>query len=630
MRLARGNRFWAVAAAWLLVATASYAAEGVPEAAAERRLVSWVGNDVGICLQLDDLAQRLADFVESPLAQRLHRFQPIATWRDLHRARLSVLRGEIERRTGANVRDLVKQLFGREVLFAIWPPSDPAGGQPAALLLAESTDRTVMQRTLERLVAARRQAGRWRGKRTIEVAGEAFTIDSVIADDDRSAFFVTSADDVAMIATSEALLVSALGRRADAGATDPSRAVQDSVSLASSPAYLAASERLSPRAVATLFVNPRAWDTALEADLKTKKPGSEEARSQAVLLAAWRETQYVAGSLSFAPHLGAELAWGWQADDLPDPVREVAASLEGRSELFDVVPADALIAVVAHADVGRLVRYMIAGEWQKSAAAPLGSATPSNRPDQNGSILMWALTAGLGPDWVGYLMPPGQTSSAGDTSSPVDLVLGVQTRPLESDGNRPALALSIEPLLHALSSAAVEAANRQAGAQVASIKSYESDATADVRRRITVASGIMPGRPTQDVAYCVDDKDRFWVSSSAPCLAQAAVEGGERLVDDAAIQAALGRDGKPSGLVYVNLAGWRRLAAKGRSAVDFLWQGRDLDERAKEQQFQELLALVRLADRLLFTSHVDGSTVHLAVTISADGSASGNGLRDRD
>ena len=613
MRLARHGLVWAIAASLLFAAAETNAliaaaADSVPPAN-EHRLPAWIGNDVGLCLEFDNLAQQSSDFYEGPLAKRLRDFPPIAVSREQYRPQLAVIRGEIERRTGATARDLVTCLLSREVLFAIWPPVDPVADKPSALVLAEAADADLMRLTLDKLVTARRQAGRWRGQRAVEIGGESFAIDAVAADDDQSEFYITSAGNVAMIATSEPLLRSVLERRAE-----PEKKPS---SLAASPVYLSAGERLVAGAAARLFINPRAWDDALAADLKTKQPGSDEARSQAVVVAAWRATEYVAGALHLTPRLGAELAWKWRADDLPDPLREVAASFVGPSEFVNDLPADALAAFAGHADVGRLVRHAIAERWQKFADARASAAGPPAR-SQNEDIFVWALAAGLEKDWGGYLIPTRRAPAEGGAPHlPVDLVLGIQTRPLEPDGNRPALAQNVEPFVHALLSAAVEAANRRSGSPVAAIESVESDRPANGGRRVTVVSGIVPDRPGQELAYCVEH-DRFWLGTSAASLERVPATAGERLLDDAAIQSQLGSRGIPSGLVYVNLAGWRKLASRGRATLDFLWQGRHLDARTKDQQYQELLALLRLADRLLLTSRVDESTVQISVGIAAD------------
>src|SRR5581483_8025746 len=189
-------------------------------------------------------------FRESRLYAGILGLPPVAEWLSQHRPGLTLLAGEIERRTGVTPRDVAKKLLRRQALLTIWPPHNPLTDKPSALLVAESTDGQLMRRSLERLIAARRQAGRWRGRHTVTVAGETFAIDVVVSDEEQSEFFITSVGDIALFATNESLLRDVLQRRA----------AVEQASLATCPAYVAAAQRLASANAARLFINPRAWD----------------------------------------------------------------------------------------------------------------------------------------------------------------------------------------------------------------------------------------------------------------------------------------------------------------------------------------------------------------------------------
>lgn len=575
------GRFIALATLILLPGHIVAAETGTVSPQPHARLVTWLDDDVGLCLELDQLAEQWGKFSESRLHAGIVRFPPIADWLSEHRPELTFLKQEIERRSGISARDVGTKLLGRQVVFAIWPPSDPLTDKPTALLLAESTDGKLMRQSLDKLIAARREAGRWRGRRTLEVGGDAVVVDVVVPDDEVSEFFITSLGDVALIASGEALVQKALTRRA----SNDSRG-----SLAASPAYLAAGQRLASADGVRAFINPRAWDAALEADLKRKPPGSDEAKSQAVIVAAWRATDYVCGGAQITPRLGVEVACEWRADDLPEPVREGTESLRGRSVFLDHLPDKALIAWAGHVDLARLVRYSIDRSWRERT----GSSTKN--PQE--AIVPWALLAGLGPDFGGYV-----TSADGkDSTSSVDMVVGLQTRPLEAGTSRTSFAENIEPMLHALLSAAVESVNRQSSRSVASIDTANRDG-----RRITTVRGILPGRPKQDVAYCVDSAGRFWLGTSAAAVEQAS-KPADHTADD--------RD--HGSMLTFNFAEWRRLVAKGPQALEFLWEGKQLDGKTKDQQYQTLLAFSKLADRLTFAIAVDRSSARLSATLEAD------------
>jgi hypothetical protein len=604
IRLCPSRRFMVILAIVVSILAAAPARAVEPP-----RLADWLDAEVGLCLQFDNLADQWTKFAAGSLHARVRRFPPLAHWIDQQRPKLAAVSRELQRRTGATAKELGAGLLGRQVLVAVWPPADPVADKPAALLLMESADRQLLKRSLDKLVAARRQAGRWRGNRSLEIEGETFSIDAVVPDDEQSEFFITSADNVAILATSEQLISAVLKRRA---------AVDESASsLTSSTAYVAAQDVLAEDCAVRLFINPSAWNDALQSDLERKKAGSEEARSQAALVAAWRATEYVAAGVQLTPQTTVELAWKWRADALPEPVREVAASLVGHSRFVDRIPADALLACAGHIDVGRLVRTAIAGKERKAASTSGGEAAgAAGAKIETENILLRALSAGFGPDWGAFVTPAPREAAGKPASLPIELVLGIQTRPLEPANKRPALARTIEPLLHALLSAAVEAANRQAGANIASITSAD-----DGNSSFTSVSGMVPGRPDQELAYCVDPQDRFWFGTSAACLKRASSSA----IDDNPIRPSavklgtLLKGNAPSGLLYVDLAGWRKLATQRIDALDVLWEGKRLDVQTKERQRQKLIAGFQLADRLVAVSHIEESTVHLALTVSAEG-----------
>ncbi|HEX7378781.1 MAG TPA: hypothetical protein VF278_16790 [Pirellulales bacterium] len=582
----------------MALAVASRAAEAAETGQDQRRLSQWVGGDLGLCLEIEDLPRHWADFAAGPLAKRLAVFAPLVAWREQNRGMLSAVRAEIERRTGVSPKLLLTQLLGGKVLFAIWPPADLPSGQPNVLLLAEAVDQNLMRSTLKTLVSARKKAGKWRGETTLQVAQESFVIDAVVPDDENAEFFITSADRVAMIATSQTILQDVLQRRAGE---------RGESSLAALAAYRAACERLAADAAGRLFINPRAWDSALRADFERKPPDSAAAHSQKAIVEAWAAIDYVAAVGYLDRNLNAQLAWQWRADGLPPAWREVVGSLAGRSSLVEQLPGDALVATAAHADLGRLVRLMIANEWKNIRG---------NFKKQSESVLAWALAAGIGPDLGGYLKAPAAGGS-GKEPFPLEAVVAVETRPLEPGAGRPALVHQVEPLLHAWLSAVVTAANHQDGDKPATMK---TEVLAD-GGAATVISGVLPGYPRQELAYRVDKQDRLWVATSPRLLIVSDAPG---LLADRILEAGRARGGNIQGLAYVNLAGWRELAARGRESVDFLWRDKRHDERASEREYRQLQAFLQLADQLLLTSSIDEATVHLSLSVAA-GDPEGNG-----
>lgn len=573
---------------------ALFALGPVRGAGANDDFASWISTDVGLCLEFRGLANHVRQFTAGPLARRLQEFPPIADALKQYRPWLAVVSAEVERRSGAKVDEIFSKLLGRHVLFAVWPPTGDED-KGAALLLIEADDRELLAQTLDRLVAARRQAGRWLGRRTLTVAGASYEADVIQPDDRHAEFYLLTLDSVGVIATSESLLADVLNRRAVA-------ADNESPALSSLAGYQAGAAQVSDRAVAWLFINPRSWDTALAADLRTKPAGSEDARSQQFVVDVCRAMDYVVAGVEIEPRLAINLAWRWRAAALPEPARLATAGLSGPSGFIDRIPADALLAVAGRVDLVPLARHLIAADWRSSAGS-----NPAARAGWE-TIWGWALAPGWGPDFAAYCTRRSSTDSAG---WPLATVISVESRPLV-DGGQP-LASMIEPWLTAFVAAAVEEANSRAGRSIASVESLTAGELG-----IKLITGLVPGRQRLALAYAVTG-NCFWLATSAADLRRGVgLSGSEALSQRPAFRAQLGKLDRPSDLIYIDLARWRELLADGPEAVAFLWEGQSLDAEARARRYQTLLAISRLADRALFAAQIDDAGVSLSLSLAAD------------
>ena len=599
-----------------VISTTGRAAETAHPTAPSVELSRYVSPDVGLCLEFRQLETHTRRFVEGELYRRLQNFPPFATILEQQRPHWSAIAGEVERRTGATVEQLYTGLLGRQVLFAVWPPGEGRSPKGDALLLIEAADRDLLNESLRRLVEARRAAGRWHGRRTIDAAGQTFAIEVIARDDEPTDIYLAVDGELGIMATSEAVVRGVIERRASA---------TDAASLASLAAYEAAVGRLSADCVARAFIRPRAWDAALLADLKRKTPGSEEARSQQIVVDAWRATEYVVGGIELTPRLACELAWQWRAEALPQPLREVAAGLAGRAELVDRIPADAWLAVAGRIDLARIVRHLLAQEWRAS------NHSQQIKPE---TILAWALSAGLGPNFSAYcrspsnhLVEPGPVAPALVAGPPVDdapqpsvghtgieAVVAVQTRPLEPVDSSLPFAETAAPLLHALLAASVEAANASNPAGQAKIETTKSQNVL-----VTAVSGLKAGTRPLAFAYAVD-RGIFWLGTTADAVRHSVgAVSDESLSARAEICRQLGSlISEPSDVYFADLTRLRSLLAAGPDAVHFLWEGKSLDAAARRRQYQTLLAVSQLADHLMAAAQIDAGGVSLSVSARAE------------
>ncbi|MGH7193871.1 MAG: hypothetical protein ACREJM_10105, partial [Candidatus Saccharimonadales bacterium] len=436
---------------------------------------------------------------------------------------------------------------------------------------------------------------RWHGRRTIEAAGQTFAIEVIARDDEPTDVYLAVDGELGIMATSEDLVRSVVERRA--------RSETGVTSLATLPAYVAAVERLSAECLARAFGNPRAWDAALLADVRNKPPQTDEARTQQVVVDAWRATEYVVAGIALAPRLAFELAWQWKSEDLPQPLREVAAGLAGRSRFVDRIPADVWFATAGRIDLARIVRHFIADEWRHK-----GAEAPQNiKPE---TILAWALAAGLGPDFGAYCRSRGDQRHLTE----VEAVVAIETQPLEAGASSPSFAETAAPLLHALLAAAVEAANAHDQTAEAEIETTTSQ-----NLSVTAVSGLQVGARPLAFAYAVAE-GVFWLGTTADAVRQAAgAVPDESLMARAELRRQLGSlIGEPTDLFYVDLSRWRSLLAAGPGAVSFLWKGQSLDAASRRQQQQTLLGLSQLADHLFAAVQIDAAGVSILVSLAAE------------
>ena len=591
----RRSLAWACLAAAMLAGASGAAAQSPPEetpaaAAIRPAMASLVPDDVGLCIEADRLAERIARFVDGPLFARLAHFPPVARWVGENGAQLGLAKAEFQRRLGASPAEVGSGIFGGRMLFAVWPPDAGAVNGPA-LLLVEAPDRALLERVLVNVVAVQREAGKWKKTWMLEHAGRGCEV-HLLAGDDGEPWLLTSIENLAVAANDETRLREAIALSAGNAESRPT--------LATHAGYAAGADRLSPRAALRVFINPRPWDPGLEADLKRKPPESHDARFQKAMIETWQATDYVVAGLEIGAEASLECFASWRTSALPPAVREAAESVGGRAALVERMPRNALAAVAGRIDWGRLV-------WRFGLPKVAASKTDGSLPPE--WLLPASLAHGIGPDFGAYLAPRPEAAGKYESPLPVDLVAILPTRPLEPGDGRPALARLAEPVLHSLLNSAAAAANAQSAPGVVSLEAIDLDGIA----MHSVSGWPGPrGRPTA-ATYAVLGDD-FWLASSPAALARAAKLPAR---DSLAGASLFERVQSPSHLLYVDLQGARRLLASSPGVVEFLAARKGLDRDAAKRSFRELLALAELADAVSAAARLDETGVAAGIRIWA-------------
>lgn len=562
-------------------------------------LAALVPGDVGLSIEIHEPATHVRRFLQGGFRQRLADFPPFKKWIAESGPQWSKISGEFQRRLGITAEELLSDLLGREVLFAVWPPSAPGGSDGPALLLFRTSDERLLSTVLERLVAVLRETGKWKETRLVERAGQVDPL-HVIEIDGPSNLYVTTLGNLGLLTTSEELVQHVLDLGTEPGAER---------SLAALPPYLAGMDRLASDAAVKVFINPRPWDQLLLAEVRSKPDGSSEAQAQLAVVQTWQATEYAVMSLEIGPRLAAEAFMKWNHRALPEVVREVADSLAGASPLVDHVPADALVAVAGKLDIGRLLR-----RFARPEASDHTDGTTQDERAAAGWRAVRALAAGLGPDFCAYLAPAA-TPGGDERNLAIDLVAIFDTQPIGGQQTAP-LAQLLDPLLQSLLPLVAAAANAESGQALVEAKVVQEEG-------LTLTSIVGLGGPlaSRIEATYTAVESRFWIGTSPLAVRRAArLQPQDMLSGTDSFQRLLGpRLTRPSQVFYINLAGLRQLIELAPGLIDYLATAKGLDRQTAKRSGRELAVLLKLADSLLAAAQVDESGVSLALSVGIEG-----------
>ena len=258
----------------------------------------------------------------------------------------------------------------------------------------------------------------------------------------------------------------------------------------------------------------------------------------------------------------------------------------------------------------------------RAPTAPTSPASHSShaRPPDPGLFALLTLAGGVGPDFGAYLNTNDPTAHGAQfgpthTAFPCDCVVGLRTRSLDPNDGRPALAELLEPLLHRALVVASELHNADLSHSIrAEVRSHEVEGG-----RLTSVVGLAPFPAGLEASFMVVD-GRMLAGTSPDAVRRAAtLSTSESLAHSSRFNAHISpRLNHPSQLVYIDLAGLRRLLGASAEAIDFLAAVKGLDRRAAEHSGRELLALLQLADALVAAAQIDHDGLAAGIRLVVD------------
>jgi hypothetical protein len=350
-------------------------------AKARNALMELVPQEAALCLVVSDLRLKSDGFMkahwvkalqDSPLAKVLGDAPELL--------KLAALRKQIQKYVPGEWEQLEKEIVGDAVVYAYRPPQPGDAEQEGALLLLDTSNPRGLRDKLQDHNQAQLATGAFKVLRTHQHKQETY-FERV---EENSSQFYWLDGSRAAFSGQEAMLKTAIDRKLN----------QERVTL---QVVRHLREAGAYKALASVWINPRAYDGALKA--KAAELGdSSEGKGLARFLSYWKALEGVSLSLVAEQKPELVIAVHAQSNLLPDAARRVVADMAKPSEVWGALPKDSILAAAGRADLGALLETFdlwfpdqadegLTGLLERALGLPL-----------TGDLLK-EMTPHVGPDW---------------------------------------------------------------------------------------------------------------------------------------------------------------------------------------------------------------------------------------
>jgi hypothetical protein len=330
----------------ILVLLGSAFVLAAPARAAEpaNELLRMVPEDVGLCLLIQDLRGHSADLLASPFVKT---FAPVFRENigSPELQKLAALDEQLQKLLGIDWARLRDDLLGDLVLFAYrpGPPGKPA--QEQGLVLVRARDAALLADLCERINRAQKEAGSLKELTTRTHNGQTYY--HRVDHQGESYYFLRGP--VLAFASQETILRQAIDlARSPSGAEPPIARELRLLDIA--------------RPLATLWINPRAFDEAMAHN--TAQARGVHAAFLATFTRYWKAVQGIALAVDLDKDVRLELAVRAVTDQLPPAARRFFSTASRPSALWGRFPENALLALAARVDLAAL--FEMVGEFLSS------------------------------------------------------------------------------------------------------------------------------------------------------------------------------------------------------------------------------------------------------------------------
>jgi hypothetical protein len=348
-------------------------------AAARDELLRLVPDDVAFCLVVQDLREHARALAASPFAEAFRKSPLAAALKDSDEfKKLDHLNAELRKQVGLDAAGIADQLLGDAFVLAYRPNPPGQSDQDQGLFLLRARDARGLADFVERLNRAQKDSGDLKDVEERRHQGATYFRRGERKGD---TFYYVNGP-VLAFSSQEAMLRQAIERDRKDGAGEPA--------IAKELRLLGAE-----RALASLWLNPRAFDAEMERNAAQARGGDEVV--QRTFLRYWKALDGIALTLTLQKDVRLTLALRARLDDLPPGARRRFAEGARRSELWDRFPEDALLTVAGRLDLAGLLDGL--GEFQtKEARAAMQEALERGVGAPAGKEFLPEVLPALGPD----------------------------------------------------------------------------------------------------------------------------------------------------------------------------------------------------------------------------------------
>lgn len=349
-------------------------------------LLRFVPPDVSFCVVVRDLREHAAALRESPFVQTFRASRLGIALRATPEVRqLEKAEEFLEKKLGISLDKLRDDILGDAVVIAYRPGPGGKSEQEQGLVLIRARDSQPLAQLVERLNKSLKEVS--------EVEHDGFKYSRRVENDEVN--FLHLRGRLLVFSGQETILREALSLEKKLPAEQPS------------PVGKAIEELGAQRSFAAVWVNPRSFDSELDARLK-KMATPEEKAFLGTFLSCWKALDGAAFTLTLTKELEMGLAVRGRAEALPPAVRRYLEASSSASDLWARFSEDALLALGGRAPADALLAML--GSFQTR------EAFETTKDDLNrglGALLGGDVVGGVlphvGPDW-GFAITAPPTS----------------------------------------------------------------------------------------------------------------------------------------------------------------------------------------------------------------------------